>query len=77
MVGSTTGKIKMNKLLAQVDGKKTFFGGGLIFVVGGIQALETINIDLIPDDLEQALLLAGAGIATVGFRHAINKIFKN
>lgn len=61
----------INNIIAFLDGKKTYIGGGIVFIGGGLKAL-----DIIDEETFKALLAIGGAITTYGIRHAIEKILR-
>lgn len=49
-----------------LEGKKTYIGGAVIFLAGGLFALGWID-----EAVRDALIALGGGIAVVGFRSAM------
>lgn len=56
----------VNKVLEFLNGKKTYIGGAIIFVAGGLLALNVID-----DETFKVLSAFGGAIAIGGFRHAL------
>ena len=54
-----------------LDGKKSYIGGLVIFISGGLKALGKID-----DDLFQILVTLGGAISVYGIRQAILKASK-
>ncbi len=52
-----------------LDGKKGFIGASIIFISGGLLALEKID-----EDMFKLLEAFGLAIAVFGIRHAIKKL---
>lgn len=57
------------KLWKLLDGKKAYIGSGIIFLAGGLKALDSIN-----EDIYQALLAFGFAVSAFGIRDAIRKL---
>ena len=62
----------MKKIIEFLDGKKTFIGGGIIFIAGGLKALKAIN-----QEVFEVLIAIGGAIATYGLRSALKKFFES
>ena len=61
----------MKKILNILDGKKSYIGGAVIFIGGGLLALDIIN-----QELFTAIASMGAAISVGGLRAAIRKAIK-
>ena len=59
----------MSKITDFIDGKKTYIGGAIIFIAGGLLAIKVID-----DEMFKIIAAIGTAITTFGIRHAIKKI---
>jgi len=59
----------VRQIIDRLDGKKTYLGGVVIFIAGGLKAINVI------DQVAFELLLSfGAAITAGGIRHAVKKL---
>lgn len=61
--------VLLTRLWDFLDGYKTYIGGAILFVSGGLRALKVID-----EETYLFIMAAGATITTVGFRMAIGKL---
>lgn len=61
----------LKKIINFLDGKKTYVGGAVVFIAGGLHALKVID-----QPTFEALVAVGGAIAAFGVRHAIAKLGK-
>ena len=54
-----------------LDGKKTYIGGAIVFIAGGLKALEIIS-----QEVFEVLVAIGGSITAYGLRYAVSKLFK-
>lgn len=69
----------MQNILEKIDGKKTYIGGVILFIVGGLNALcklPVLNV-CVEGDLYNTLTAVGVAVGLFGLRHAITKVFEN
>ena len=52
-----------------LDGKKSFIGAAIIFIGGGLKAINAID-----DEVFKAIEAIGLSVTAVGLRHAIGKV---
>lgn len=64
-------KNRVMAVLNFLDGYKTYIGGSIIFIGGGLRAIEVIN-----DDMFRLIETIGISITAVGLKHAISKVVK-
>ena len=64
-------KNNMKKVLKALEGKKSYIGGAVIFIGGGLLAL-----DVIDKEFFNAIAAIGAAISVGGLRSAIKNIVK-
>jgi hypothetical protein len=62
-------KTVFEKVLNFLDGKKSYIGGAIIFLAGGLYALKVID-----EAVFKALAAIGGAISIGGIRHAIAKL---
>ena len=58
-------------MLNWLNGKKTYIGGAIIFVAGGLKALNFVD-----EQTFGILITLGSAITVVGLRSAIGKLLK-
>lgn len=54
-----------------LDGKKTYIGGAIVFIAGGLKALEIIS-----QEVFEVLVAIGGSVTAYGLRYAIRKMIK-
>jgi hypothetical protein len=58
-----------SKIVNFLDGKKTYIGGAIIFIAGGLKAIKVID-----QGVFEAMIAIGGAISAFGIRSAIRKI---
>ena len=53
------------------DGKKSYIGGAIIFIGGGLRAIKAID-----DEAFKIIEAIGLSVTAVGLRHALGKVLK-
>lgn len=59
------------QLLNKLDGYKTYIGAAIIFIAGGLHAIEIVDRQMM-----EALIAIGGAISVYGLRHAVSKMKK-
>jgi len=59
----------LDKLIGFLDGKKSFLGGTIVFIAGGLWALKVID-----QKTFEVLVALGGAIAVFGLRLALNRL---
>jgi uncharacterized membrane protein YfcA len=67
-VGVLEGVKNMAKIVDWLDGKKTFIGAAIIFIAGGLRALQKID-----EETFNWIVAIGGSISVYGLRMALRK----
>ena len=59
----------MDKIISFLDGKKSYIGGTIVFIAGGLKAIGVID-----DSVFQIMISIGGAISVWGLRAAIKKL---